>query len=143
MRHLVASVVLVLLSGLPALAGDLRAAAARHGALAAQPAPRTEIPPRLKRTAIGLLVGGGATLLTGILVRNGCGDLVAVGPVVPGSVVPNEECRHAGLVVQVAGGVLAGTGATLFAIGRAKRRPVSPSITMQPGRVLVQQRVSF
>jgi hypothetical protein len=130
MRVLCTFVLVLALSGIPASAQTLREAAAHHGALAAQQAERTEMPAGLKWSGIGLLAGGGATMLIGAGMDDDCHD-------------PDFSCSDLRAGFYVVGGILAGTGAALLAIGSAKRRPVSPSLVMQRGRLLLQQRVTF
>jgi hypothetical protein len=131
MRVLCTLVLVLALSGIPAFAQTLREAAAHHGALAAQQGERREMPAGLKWTGIGLLAGGGATILIGAAVTDeDCYDV-------------DFTCSDLRAGFYVVGGILAGAGATLLAIASAKRRPVSPSLVMQRGRLLLQQRVSF
>jgi hypothetical protein len=140
----------VLLSGLPALAGAAepslpvpparsatpiadaaRAAAAHHGY------GRHDDSNALMWTGFGLVAGGGS--------------LIAIG-----AVIDNEDCFENGIAsydcddvrkaAYVAGGIMAGVGVGLMVMAshsghRGHGR--YPSVTMQRGRMIVQQRVGF
>jgi hypothetical protein len=130
MRFICTLGLVVALSGIPASAQTLREAAVRHGALAGQQTERPGMPGGLKWTGIGLLAAGAGTMLIGASIDDDCND-------------PDFSCSDLRAGFYVLGGILAGTGATLLAIGNAKRRPVSPSLVVRRGRLILQQQVSF
>jgi hypothetical protein len=127
-------VLLTLLSANAAFAGDLRAAA--HAA-ALQPDPtasrRGAMPPGLKWSGIGLLIGGGVTVLLGAAVKNddSCGVSIA-----------SDDCEAIGTGFYVLGAALAGTGAVLLGLANAKREHL-PTISVQRGRFAIRQRFTF
>jgi hypothetical protein len=101
---------------------------------------RTEMPPGLKWTGFGLIVGGGSLIALGAVIDDthcfGEDDLVD-------NDVFDNDCENARTAAYLAGGIMAGVGVGLLIMGHASRRPVSPTITMQHGRMMVQQRVRF
>lgn len=129
MRAIVAAVVLSLLAAGPASAQskpvsirEAATAALARQSQASTPS-RPGMSPALKWTGIGLLIGGGVTLATGVLVDDACIDEGDHGP---------EFCNDLQTAWVASGGVLAGTGAALLLIGHARS---SPSIVVTPRRV--------
>ena len=141
----------VLLSGLPALAAAAEPGAPAPSTRSATPiadAARAAVDPAtattrhddnaaLKWTGFGLIAGGGS--------------LIAIG-----AVIDNEDCFDNGITyydcddvrkaAYVAGGIMAGVGVGLMLMAshsghRGHGR--YPSITMQRGRMLVQQQIRF
>jgi hypothetical protein len=117
-------------------AGDLREAAhaaAAQAAAAQGSAERGAMPPGLKWSGIGLLIGGGAAVLVGATIKNEdpC-DYTAV----------NDDCDAIGNGFYIFGAALAGTGAVLLGVANAKRERL-PTISVQRGRVMVRQRFTF
>jgi hypothetical protein len=82
--------------------------------------------PALKWTGIGLLIGGGVTLATGVLVDDACID---------DGEHSASFCNDLQTAWVASGGVLAGAGAALLLIGNA-RRSSSPSVLVGPKRVV-------
>jgi hypothetical protein len=115
-------------------AGGLRdSARAAATAAAQQPEHRGPMPAGLKWTGIGLLIGGGVTVLLGAAVKNddSCGYSIS-----------SSDCDALGTGFYVFGAALAGTGAALLGVANAKREHL-PSISVQRGRVSIRQRFSF
>jgi hypothetical protein len=93
---------------------------------------RRGMPAGLKWTGIGLLIGGGATVGIGAALRDeDCYDL------------DYYSCDDLRQGFYVFGGILAGTGAVLLAIGAAKSGPPRTSIGMTRGRFVLQHRIAF
>jgi len=103
-------------------------------------ATRTEMPPGLKWTGFGLIVGGGSLIALGAVID----DTHCFGEehLIDNDVFDND-CENARTASYLAGGIMAGVGVGLLIMGHASRRPVSPTVTMQHGRMLIQQRVRF
>jgi len=101
---------------------------------------RTEMPPGLKWTGFGLIVGGGSLIALGAVID----DTHCFGEehLIDNDVFDND-CENARTASYLAGGIMAGVGVGLLIMGHASRRPVSPTVTMQHGRMLIQQRVRF
>lgn len=102
---------------------------------AAQPGPgpseRAGMPAGLKWSGIGLLIGGGATVGVGAAIQDGdCYDF-------------DYSCDELRQGFYIFGAILAGTGATLLAIGAAKSGGPRTSIQMTHGRLLLQHRIAF
>jgi hypothetical protein len=110
--------------------GPIAAAAAREAARdePAEPAGRGPMSNALKWTGIGLLA---ASPMPIAITR--FGDCIPQGP----------ACGHRRRQANVAAGLLAGTGALLLVIGEAKRGPAPPSVSIEGGRALIVQRVTF
>ena len=147
-RQALSLVLAALLSGVPSVAAAGQAApvplrsttpiadaAARAAVQASE--TRTEMPPGLKWTGFGLIVGGGSLIALGAVIDDthcfGEDDLVDV----------DNDCENARKASYLAGGIMAGVGVGLLIMGHASRRPVSPTVTMQHGRMVIQQRVRF
>jgi hypothetical protein len=95
------------------------------------PAERKGMPAGLKWSGIGLLIGGGATVGIGAAIQDGdCYDF-------------DYSCDELRQGFYVFGAILAGTGATLLAIGAAKGGGPRTSIRMTRGRILLQHRIAF
>ncbi|MEO5824093.1 MAG: hypothetical protein ABIT71_26600 [Vicinamibacteraceae bacterium] len=93
---------------------------------------RRGMPAGLKWSGIGLLIGGGATLGIGAALQDDdCYDF---------DYYSCDELRQG---FYVFGGILAGTGLALLAIGAAKGGAPRTSIGMTHGRFLLQHRVAF
>ena len=129
MRVTVISALVALIAAAPAF-GQSKPVSIREAATAAlarqsqTPAPaRPGMSPALKWTGIGLLIGGGVTLATGVLVDDACIDEGEHGP---------DFCNDLQTAWIASGGVMAGTGAALLLIGRARS---APSIVVTPRRV--------
>ena len=103
---------------------------------------RTEMPPGLKWTGFGLIVGGGSLIALGAVIDDthcfdyGEDDFLD-------NDVFDDDCETAQKASYLAGGIMAGVGVGLLIMGHASRRPVSPTVTMRHGRVMIQQRVRF
>jgi hypothetical protein len=107
-------------------------AAARGAQTPLAPPPNAGMPGGLKWTGIGLLIAAGATLGIGAALRDeDCYDYDL-----------DYSCDELRRGFFVFGGVLAGTGTTLLAIGSAKSGPRT-SIGMAPGRIVLRHRVAF
>jgi hypothetical protein len=133
-RTLTALVITLTLSVSSVFAGDLREAAHVAAAQASQaPAQRGPMPPGLKWSGIGLLIGGGVTVPLGAAVKNddSCGVTVA-----------SDDCEAIGTGFYIFGAALAGTGAALLGVANAKREHL-PSISVQRGRFAIRQRITF
>jgi hypothetical protein len=91
------------------------------------------MPTGLKWTGIGLLIGGGVTILLGAAVKHddSCGVSIA-----------SDDCEAIGTGFYVFGAALAGTGAVLLGVANAKREHL-PSISIGRGRVAIRQRITF
>jgi hypothetical protein len=89
----------------------------------------------LKWTGFGLLVGGASLIAVGAVAEDNCFD----------SDLGDFSCDNARKGAFLAGGIMAGVGVGLLVManttGRRHRR--YPSVTMQRGRMLVQQQLSF
>jgi hypothetical protein len=88
-------------------------------------AARPGMSPAFKWTGIGLLIGGGLTLATGVLVDNAClenGDYDA------------PFCDDLQTAWIATGGAIAGAGVAMLVIGNAKRGP-APAVTLGARRV--------
>jgi hypothetical protein len=105
--------------------GPIAAAAVQEAAKAASPPRHGEMPPGLKWTGIGLLIGGGGAMISGAVfcAADACGR--------------NPEVGFA-----LAGASLA-AGVILLGIADRHRLPPAPSVTFGNGRTLVQQRITF
>ena len=111
-------------------AGPIAAAAAREAARTDPQPARGPMPDGLKWTGVSLLAA----------------SLLPVTVAALGDCVPDEfRCRDKRAAAYVAGGVMAGTGALLLAIGHARRDAPAPlpSVGLRPGRVSITQRVTF
>ena len=87
--------------------------------------------PVSKWSGIGLLIGGGATVGVGAAIQDGdCYDF-------------DYSCDELRQGFYIFGAILAGTGATLLAIGAAKSGGPRTSIQMTHGRLLLQHRIAF
>jgi hypothetical protein len=130
-RAFVVAFLMLGLSGTPSLAGSLRADAARTAREAGLQgaAERTRIPPKYLWTGVGLLGGGGLTMLLGFAVDHDCG-------------LYEDDCQALGTGYKVLGGAMAGTGALLLALGAAKRETV-PTVAYRRGGFVIQQTVGF
>ena len=91
---------------------------------------RSGMPAGLKWTGIGLLIAGGATAAIGLALQDD--DCYSY----------DYTCDELRQGFYVFGGILAGTGTTLLAIGSAKSGPRT-SIGVGPGRVVVRHQLSF
>lgn len=101
---------------------------------------RTEMPPGLKWTGFGLIVGGGSLIALGAVID----DTHCFGEDDPfDNDVFDNDCENARKASYLAGGIMTGVGVGLLIMGHASRRPVSPTVTMQHGRMMIQQRVRF
>ena len=98
---------------------------ARQAQAAPAAAPSGGMSPALKWTGIGLLIGGGVTLATGVLVDDACLENTGYSA---------NYCNDAQTAWVVSGAAMAGTGAVLLLIGQHKRSS-SPSIMVGPRRV--------
>jgi hypothetical protein len=105
------------------------------GARAAAATPlepeRRGMPAGLKWSGIGLLIGGGATVGIGAALQDD--DCYSY----------DYTCDELRQGFYVFGGILAGTGAALLAIGAAKAGPPRTAVVFGPGRIMLQRRVSF
>jgi hypothetical protein len=107
-------------------------AAAREAQTPIGPPARTGMPGGLKWTGIGLLIAAGATLGIGAALRDeDCYDYDF-----------DYSCDELRRGFYVFGGVLAGTGTTILAIGSAKSGPRT-SIGVTPGAIVLRHRISF
>jgi hypothetical protein len=111
--------------------GPIAASAARQAA-AVPPAPppaRGPMPTGLKWTGLGMLMGSTAPIALAKL-----GDCIPERP----------ACDRDRRALYIASGIIAGTGASLLAIGHAKRGP-SPIVTLDVGggRATLVQRIAF
>lgn len=88
-------------------------------------------------TGVGLMGGGGLSLLLGNVIKNSCDDNFARRE------FRDQECHDLTLGSYVLGGILLGTGVTLFAIGNAKRKRVSPQVRFGPTRMTLGAAVRF
>jgi hypothetical protein len=151
------SVILVgLLVGTPAMADDLRAVAARQARAEGLREARTDrahearalgqhadregrgrIAPKFLWTGVGLLAGGAAALALGFAVGDDCG-LDRIG----GAGDYENDCEGLGLGLKILGGGAMGAGATLLAIGAAKREHVTSLAPHRDG-FIVRQSFSF
>jgi hypothetical protein len=106
---------------------------------------RTEMPPGLKWTGFGLVVGGGSLIALGAVIdENDCFDFSNGGVgIYHSNYAFDNDCQTARKASYLAGGIMAGVGVGLLIMAQASRRPVSPTVTMQHGRMLIQQRVRF
>jgi hypothetical protein len=103
---------------------------------------RTEMPPGLKWTGFGLIAGGGALIALGAVIDDDdCFDY-GDDDVFDDDVFDND-CETVRKASFLSGGIMAGVGVGLLIMANASRRPVSPTVTMQHGRLMVQQRVRF
>jgi len=133
MRTLLVTLLTAVVAGGPAYAQSaklsLREAArlevARQAQAAPAAAPSPGMSPALKWTGIGLLIGGGVTLATGVLVDDACLENTDYTP---------NYCNDAQTAWVASGAAIAGTGAVLLLIGQHKRSS-SPSIIVGPRRV--------
>lgn len=103
--------------------------AAREEALrqaAAQPPPATGMSPAMKWTGIGLLIGGGFGLATGVLADDACLD---------NGEYDEDFCDDLQTAWIAAGAAAAGTGAVLLMIGSRRQRQSAPSLTLGAKRV--------
>ena len=109
-------------------ATSIRAAASREAIRLSQPLPAGPMPAGLKWTGIGLVIGSGLPVLAANF-----GDCL----------YSERHCRNQRHVAYAVGGVMAGTGAALLLIANAKRSPALPTIVLNDGRAMVQQRITF
>ena len=100
------------------------------------------MPPGLKWTGFGLIAGGGALIALGAVIDDdNCFDY-GDDDFFDNDVFDND-CEAARKASFLAGGVMAGVGVGLMIMVHASRRPVSPTVTIQHGRLTIQQRVRF
>ncbi|MEO5821612.1 MAG: hypothetical protein ABIT71_14015 [Vicinamibacteraceae bacterium] len=116
-----------------ATAGDavptpIRTTAERETARLARTSARGAMPAGLKWTGTGLLIGSGLPVF-----------IVHFGDCIPDDFSCRDQ-RHAAYAVA---GVMAGTGALLLIIANAKRSPALPTVALNNGRLVVQQRITF
>jgi hypothetical protein len=112
-------------------AGPIADAAGRAAQTDSRAPERAGMPGGLKWTGIGLLIGGGATIGIGAAIQDDdCYDY-------------DYSCEELRQGFYVFGAILAGTGATLLAIGAARSGAPRTSIRMTRGRVVLQHRVAF
>ena len=103
---------------------------------------RTEMPPGLKWTGFGLIAGGGALIALGAVIDDDdCFDY-GDDDFFDDDVFDND-CETVRKASYLSGGIMAGVGVGLLIMAQASRRPVSPTVTMQHGRLMIQQRVRF
>jgi hypothetical protein len=113
--------------GLPPTA--IRDTAAREAAaLTAQPPARGPTRPGLKWTGIGLIIGGGMSIVTTAM--GGCRS-------------SERTCRNVRRAGYGVGAGMAGTGLLLIGMAHAKRVPVGPALVIDGDRAIVSQRVTF
>jgi hypothetical protein len=102
---------------------------------------RTEMPPGLKWTGFGLIVGGASLIALGAISDDR--TCIGYGDDHFGNDLYVSDCDDARKVAYAAGGIMAGVGVGLLIMAQASRRPVSPTVTVQHGRMMIQQRVRF
>ena len=164
-RQALSLVLAALLSGVPsvaAAAGQAPPAPARPATPIADSAARaaaaqtitaeTEMSPALKWTGFGLIAGGGSLIALGAVIDDDdCfdfddDDFFDDDPF-DNDPFPNDafddDCETARKASYLAGGIMTGVGVGLLIMANASRRPVSPTVTMRNGRLLIQQRVRF
>ena len=136
-RRCLAALLMVLVAT-PTVAQDLRGSIRRAAEVAAQAQPpdppRTGMHPGLLWTGVALLGAGGLSLGLGAAEDPDNQTCISGTDV-------EETCVSNRTVLLASGAALAGTGAVLLLIGRAKARSNAPSITFGPGRLVVRQRL--
>ena len=140
MARPIAVVLIVLVSLAPVHAQSLRESI-RHAAeeAAAQQTPQTptsSMSPAYKWTGIGLLGGGGLLMVTAaILGRDDC--TTSSGPGFTQTVCLKTDTTFG----WVLGGIVAGAGGAVLAIGSAKGRGSAPSISLGVHDIVIRQPV--
>jgi hypothetical protein len=157
-RRPVALGLALLLSGVPALAAageppadavlpPVAGASVTHGATPIADSARAEVQRRrggyrrhgdndaLKWTGFGLLVGGASLIAVGAVADDNCFD----------SDLGDYSCDNVRKGAFLAGGIMAGVGVGLLVMANStgRHRGRYPSVTMQRGRMMVQERVRF
>jgi hypothetical protein len=103
-------------------------AAARAATRAAPPPARDPMRPGLKWTGVGLIIGGGMSLVTTAM--GGCRS-------------SPRHCRNLRRVGYSVGAGSAGTGVLLLGMAHARRAPAGPALVIDGDRAILSQRVTF
>jgi hypothetical protein len=131
MRIVIASLLAFVLAAAPLYAQQpgfsISRAAQAEAAKQGQASARARVPmsPAYKWTGIGLLLGGGLTLATAVLVDDAC---------IENGEYSQDFCDDFQTAWIAGGATIAGAGAAMLLIGNAKRGP-APSLTIGARRV--------